>query len=51
MLIGYIRVSKADGSQKVAELCAELGVTRLTLYRHVDARGELRPDGRKLLAR
>ncbi len=36
---------------KVAELCAELGVTRQTLYRHVDARGELRPDGLKLLAR
>ena len=36
---------------KVAELCTELVVTRQTLYRHVDAKGELRPDGLKLLAR
>ena len=35
---------------KVSELCAELGVTRQTLYRHVSPTGELRPDGRKLLA-
>ena len=34
---------------KVAELCAELGVTRQTLYRHVDPTGALRPDGEKLL--
>jgi len=34
---------------KVAELCAELGVTRQTLYRHVTPAGELRPDGEKLL--
>jgi predicted DNA-binding transcriptional regulator AlpA len=36
---------------RVAELCAELGITRQTLYRHVDPQGELRPDGEKLLAR
>ena len=35
---------------KVAELCAELGVTRQTLYRHVTPKGEIRPDGEKLLA-
>jgi len=34
---------------KVSELCAELGVTRQTLYRHVDPRGQLRADGEKLL--
>jgi DNA invertase Pin-like site-specific DNA recombinase len=33
----------------VGELCAELGVTRQTLYRHVDPQGRLRPDGEKLL--
>ena len=33
----------------VAELCAELGITRQTLYRHVDPEGRLRPDGEKLL--
>ncbi len=35
----------------VADLCTELGVTRQTLYRHVDPNGVLRPDGKKLLAR
>lgn len=34
---------------KVGALCAELGVTRQTLYRHVSPKGELRPDGKKLL--
>lgn len=36
---------------KVAELCAELGITRQTLYRHVTPDGQIRPDGQKLLAR
>jgi DNA-binding phage protein len=35
---------------KIGELCTELGITRQTLYRHVSPTGELRPDGRKLLA-
>jgi DNA invertase Pin-like site-specific DNA recombinase len=34
----------------VGALCAELGITRQTLYRHVDPKGCLRPDGQKLLA-
>lgn len=34
---------------KVGELCAELAITRQTLYRHVDPKGKLRPDGEKLL--
>lgn len=36
---------------KIGELCAELGVTRQTLYRHVAPTGDLRPDGEKLLGR
>ena len=36
---------------RVSDLCAELGVTRQTLYRHVSPTGELRPDGEKLLSR
>lgn len=36
---------------KVSELCAELGITRQTLYRHVSPSGELRPDGSKLLSK
>ncbi len=35
----------------VADLCAELGITRQTLYRHVTPDGQIRPDGEKLLAR
>jgi DNA invertase Pin-like site-specific DNA recombinase len=34
---------------EVSALCAELGITRQTLYRHVDPEGRLRPDGEKLL--
>jgi DNA invertase Pin-like site-specific DNA recombinase len=36
---------------RVGELCHELGITRQTLYRHVDPKGNLRPDGEKLLQR
>jgi DNA invertase Pin-like site-specific DNA recombinase len=35
---------------RIGELCAELGITRQTLYRHVDPKGNLRPDGQKLLS-
>jgi DNA invertase Pin-like site-specific DNA recombinase len=34
----------------VGELCAELEISRQTLYRHVSPAGELRSDGLKLLA-
>lgn len=34
---------------RVGALCDELGVTRQTLYRHVSPKGELRPDGEKLI--
>jgi DNA invertase Pin-like site-specific DNA recombinase len=34
---------------RVGDLCLELGVTRQTLYRHISPKGELRPDGEKLL--
>ncbi|WP_132449539.1 MULTISPECIES: recombinase family protein [unclassified Rhizobium] len=36
---------------KVADLCAELGITRQTLYRFVSPKGELRGDGERLLGR
>jgi hypothetical protein len=35
----------------VAALCAELGISRQTLYRHVSPEGTLRPDGERLLAK
>jgi hypothetical protein len=42
--------SMGQPETKVGELCAELGITRQTLYRHVDLKGKLRPDGKKLLS-
>ena len=35
---------------RIGALCRELGITRQTLYRHVDPSGGLRSDGQKLLA-
>jgi DNA-binding Xre family transcriptional regulator len=43
------QAAMAERDTKVGELCKELGVTRQTLYRFVDPKGELRPDGAKLL--
>jgi len=48
-----LRLAQAAMGQpgtKVGELCVELGITRQTLYRHVDPKGQLRPDGLSLLA-
>jgi len=48
-----LRLAQAAMEQpdtKVAELCHELGITRQTLYRHIDPQGALRPDADKLLA-
>lgn len=49
-----LRLAMASMGQpetNVAELAAELGVSRQTLYRFVSPTGELRPDGERLLAR
>lgn len=35
---------------RVNDLCRELSITRQTLYRHVSPKGELRPDGVKILS-
>ena len=43
------QAAMGEPGTKVGELCAELGVTRQTLYRHVDPKGQLRPDGLSLL--
>ena len=43
------QVAMGRRETEVGGLCAELGVTRQTLYRHVDPQGRLRPDGEKLL--
>jgi transcriptional antiterminator len=34
---------------RIGELCAELGISRQTLYKHLTPQGELRPLGQKLL--
>jgi len=45
------RASMGNPETMIRDLCAELGVTRQTLYRHVAPDGSLRPDGQKLLER
>ena len=45
------QAAMAKRDTRVGELCQELGVTRQTLYRFVDPKGELRADGTKLLKR
>lgn len=52
MTAAKLRLAQAAMGQpgtKVGELCSELGITRQTLYRHMDPKGVLRTDGEKLL--
>ena len=54
MTAAKLRLAMASMGQPettVGELCAEMNITRQTLYRHVSPKGELRPDGLKLLSR
>jgi DNA invertase Pin-like site-specific DNA recombinase len=54
MTAAKLRLARAAMGQpetKVSDLCAELGVTRQTLYRFVGPEGELREDGKRLLER
>lgn len=49
-----LRLAMASMGQpetQVGQLCWELNITRQTLYRHVSPKGDLRPDGKKLLTR
>ncbi len=53
MTAAKLRLAMAAMGQqetKIGELCKELSITRQTLYRHVSPKGELRPDGLKLLS-
>jgi DNA invertase Pin-like site-specific DNA recombinase len=45
------QAAMAKRDTRVGDLCKELGVTRQTLYRFVNPKGELRADGTKLLKR
>jgi hypothetical protein len=49
--IGLAQAAMGKPETKVGELCAELGVTRQTLYRHVSPDGQIRADGENLLGR
>ena len=54
MTAAKLRLAMASMGQpetRVSDLCAEMNITRQTLYRHVSPKGELRPDGLKLLSR
>jgi hypothetical protein len=54
MTIAKLRLAQAAMGQpgtRIGELCIELGVSRQTLYRHMNPPGQLRPDGEKLLGR
>ena len=43
------QAAMANRDTSVSELCAELGIKPVTLYRYVDPQGELREQGRKVL--
>src|SRR3954447_1896655 len=45
------QAAMATPETNVVELCRELGIGRMTLYRHIGPNGELREPGRKLLER
>jgi DNA invertase Pin-like site-specific DNA recombinase len=54
MTTAKLRLAQAAMGQpetKIGALCIELGVSWQTLYRHMNPKGELRPDGEKLLGR
>ncbi len=44
------QAAMANRDVKVSELCKELGINRVTLYRYVSPNGELREHGKKVLA-
>ncbi|GGI73878.1 TniR protein [Polymorphobacter multimanifer] len=53
MTVAKLRLAQVALGQpetKIADLSAEIGVTRQTLYRQVTPKGELRPDAEKLLS-
>ena len=44
------QAAMANRDTSVSELCAELGIKPVTLYRYVGPQGELREQGEKVLA-
>ena len=49
--IRLVMAAMGQKETRSGELCKELGITRQTLYRHMSSKGELRPDGQKLLSK
>ena len=49
--VRFAMASMANPDTNVGELCAELGISRQTLYRHVSPTGEIRVDGTRVLNR
>jgi hypothetical protein len=43
--------AKGKPETKIADLCDELGISSQTLYRYVSPTGQLRADGKKVVAR
>ena len=43
------QAAMANRDTSVSELCAELGIKPVTLYRYVDPKGQLREQGQKVL--
>ena len=44
------QAAMASRDTSVSELCKELGVTPVTLYRYVDPNGNLRDHGKRVLS-
>ncbi|GEM_PF-3367319 len=44
-----LRVGMAQRDTSVSDLCKELGIERVTLYRYVGPKGELRDHGKHVL--
>ena len=49
--VRFAQAAMGKKETRVSDLCEELGVTRVTLYRYVGPEGELREHGRRVLTR
>ena len=47
--VRWVQAAMGKKETQVSELCEELGVTRITLYRYVGPNGTLRDHGRRVL--
>ncbi|HLP69388.1 MAG TPA: recombinase family protein [Rhizobium sp.] len=47
--VGLAQAAMAQRDTSVSDLCTNLGIERVTLYRYVDPKGELRDHGKRVL--